>query len=170
MDNGETWTNYWTATGGSYASDPPIVIQFSDGGRQAEQRVCYRVVSYNAAGDSPPSNVDCTTPPATPTPTAVTRIDDQAVDFSWLDNSSVEDGYYITAVWNSCTSSGACSADNVGTAYTFSAPANATSFRCPNCPATIINEDTGQTMYFLGFEIWVTSDGGRSNSNWAAAP
>jgi len=76
----------------------------------------------------------------------------------------------ITAIWNSCTSNGACSADNVGTAQTFSAPANSTSFRCTNCPAAILDEETGKTMYFLGFEIFATSDGGRSNSSWAPAP
>jgi hypothetical protein len=170
-DDGASWTMYWTATGGIYTSDPPMVIQFSDGNRQPEQRVCYRVISYNATGDSPPSNVDCTTPPAAPTPITVTRIDDQTVDFSWADNSSVEDGYHITASWDSCTSIGACSADNVSTGYTFpTLPANSTSFRCTNCPATIIDEETGKTMYFLGFEIFVTSDGGRSNSAGARAP
>ncbi len=169
-DNGATWTNYWTATGGVYASDPPMVIQFDDPGRQPEQRVCYRVISYNATGDSPPSNVDCTTPPAPPTPTAVTRIDDQTVDLSWLDNSSVEDGYHITASWDSCPGPGACNADNVGTAYTFTLPANSTSLRCTNCPATIFDEETGKTMYFLGFEIFATSDGGRSTSSGAPAP
>jgi hypothetical protein len=169
-DNGATWTTYWTATGGNYTSDPPMVIQFSDGDRQPEQRVCYRVVSYNATGDSPPSNVDCTTPPAPPTAAAVTRVDGQTVDFSWLDNSSVEDSYHIRAVWDSCTS-GVCNADNVSTAYDFSPlPANSTSFRCTNCPTTIIDEETGKTMYFLGFEIFATSDGGRSTSDWAPAP
>jgi hypothetical protein len=169
-DNGATWTNYWTSTGGNYTSDPPMVIQYNDAGRQPEQRVCYRVISYNVTGDSPPSNVDCTTPPATPTPTAVTRIDDQTVDFSWLDDSSVEDGYHITAVWDSCTNIGACSADNVGTAYSFTLPANSTSLTCTNCPATIIDEETGKTMYFLGFEIFATSDGGRSNSSGMREP
>jgi titin len=170
-DDGATWTLYWTATGGNYTSDPPMVIQFEDGGRQPEQRVCYRVISYNATGDSPPSNVDCTTPPAAPTPITVTRIDDQTVDFSWVDNSSVEDGYHISAGWDSCTSIGACNADNVSTGYTFpTLPANSTSFRCTNCPATITDEETGKTMYFLGFEIFATSDGGRSNSSGARAP
>jgi len=168
-DNGATWTLYWTATGGNYTSDPPMVIQFEDGNRQPEQRVCYRVISYNATGDSPPSNVDCTTPPAPPTVTAVTRVDDQTVDLSWLDNSSVEDRYYIKAVWNSCTT-GACSADNVGTASLFDVPANSTSFRCTSCQATLIDEETGKTMYFLGFEIFATSDGGRSIADWGAAP
>jgi hypothetical protein len=170
-DDGATWTMYWTATGGIYTSDPPMVIQFSDGNRQPEQRVCYRVISYNATGDSPPSNVDCTTPPAAPTPITVTRIDDQTVDFSWVDNSSVEDGYHISAGWDSCPGPGACNADNVSTGYTFpTLPPNSTSFRCTNCPATIIDEETGKTMYFLGFEIFVTSDGGRSNSAGAPAP
>jgi hypothetical protein len=170
-DNGATWTNYWTSTGGNYTSDPPMVIMYADEGREPEQRVCYRVIAYNATGDSPPSNVDCTTPPETPTPTAVTRIDEQTVDFSWLDNSSVETGYWVKAVWDSCTSTGACSADNVGTAYTFDVlPANSTSFRCTNCPATIIDEETGKTMYFLGFEIFAASDGGNSNSAWARVP
>ena len=171
-DNGATWTNYWTSTGGNYTSDPPMVIMFFDEGREPEQRVCYRVIAYNATGDSPPSNVDCTTPPATPTATAITRIDDQTVDFSWLDDSSVETGYWVKAVWDSCTSTGACNADNVGTGYTFDMlPANSTSFRCTNCPATIIDEETGKTMYFLGFEIFATtSDGGVSNTGWGRAP
>ena len=168
-DNGATWTLYWTATGGNYTSDPPMAIQFEDGGRQPEQPVCYRVISYNATGDSPPSNVDCTTPPAPPTITGVTRVDGQTVDVTWLDNSSVEDRYYIKAVWNSCTT-GVCNADNVGTAYMFDAPANSTSFSCSNCPTTLIDEETGKTMYFLGFEIFATSDGGQSNSDWGPAP
>jgi titin len=168
-DNGATWTNYWTATGGNYTSDPPMVIMFADDNRQPEERVCYRVISYNATGDSPPSNVDCTTPPAGPTGSATNRIDDQTVDFSWVDNSSVENGYHITAYWNSCTSA-ACNADNVGTAMTFDVAANSTSFRCSGCQATLTDEETGKTMYFLGFEIYATSDGGRSNADWGPAP
>lgn len=167
-DNGATWMNYWTATGGVYTSNPPMVIQFSDENRQPEQRVCYRVISYNATGDSPPSNVDCSTPPAPPTATGLTRIDDQTVDLNWLDNSSVEDSYVIQVAWNSCTTA-ACNADNVAAASTFIVPANSTSFRCTSCPATIIDEETGKTMYLLGFEIYATSNGGRSNSAWGAA-
>jgi hypothetical protein len=171
-DDGATWTNYWTSTGGNYTSDPPMVIMYADEGREPEQRVCYRVIAYNATGDSPPSNVDCTTPPATPTPTAVTRFDEQTVDFTWLDNSSVEDAYNVRAVWDSCTSLGACSADNVGATLTFPVlPANSTSVRCTSCPATMIDEETGKTMYLIGFEVFVTtSDGGVSNTGWGQAP
>ncbi len=167
-DDGATWTYYWTATGGNYTSDPPMVIQFQDDNRQPESRVCYRVISFNATGDSPPSNVDCTTPPAPPTATGLTRIDDQTIVLSWLDNSSVEDGYTIRVVWNSCTTA-ACNADNVGVTSTFFVPANSTSFTCANCPATIIDEETGKTMYLLGFEIYATSDGGTGNGDWWSA-
>ncbi|HJP59328.1 MAG TPA: hypothetical protein VJ865_05000 [Gemmatimonadaceae bacterium] len=167
-DNGATWTNFWTATGGNYTSDPPMVIRGTDDNRQPEQRVCYRVIAYNAVGDSPPSNIDCTTPPAYPTITGLTRIDDQTLDITWLDNSSVEDDYVISMDWNSCTSA-ACSADNVSGTNTFVVPANSTSFRCTNCPATMLDEGSGKTMYLIGVSIRARSDGGESYADWRSA-
>lgn len=61
----------------------------------SEQSVCYRVFAVNNKGDSPASNMDCTTPPAAPSDFSATGVDATTVDFAWTDNSAVEDGYWI---------------------------------------------------------------------------
>lgn len=66
-----------------------------DYGRTSEQQGCHRVIAFNAAGDSPPSNTDCTTPPAAPTALTATAADGPAIDLAWTDNSAVEDGYEV---------------------------------------------------------------------------
>jgi titin len=66
-----------------------------DGGRSSEQQVCYRVIAFNAGGDSPPSNTDCTTPPAAPSGLTATGTSQPAIDLAWMDNSVVEDGYEV---------------------------------------------------------------------------
>ena len=75
------------------ATTGPNVTSYSDGGRASEQSVCYRVTAFNAPGDSPASNVNCTTPPAAPTDLKATGVDGPAVDLAWTDHSAVEDGY-----------------------------------------------------------------------------
>jgi len=88
LDAGATWTNAGTV-GSNVASS-------QDPGRSSEQQVCYRVVAFNAGGDSPPSNADCTAPPAAPTGlTATAEADQPAIDLAWKDNSAVEDGYEV---------------------------------------------------------------------------
>src|SRR5256884_3594633 len=88
LDAGSTWTNAGTV-GSNVAS-------FQDPGRSSEQLVCYRVVAFNAGGDSPPSNADCTAPPAAPTGlTATAEADQPAIDLTWRDNSAVEDRYEV---------------------------------------------------------------------------
>jgi hypothetical protein len=68
----------------------------SDGGRTSEEQVCYRVVAFNAGGESPPSNTDCTSPPAAPTNlTYIDGGDGLTFDLEWTDNSAVEDGYEV---------------------------------------------------------------------------
>lgn len=46
-------------------------------------------------GDAPPSNPDCTAPPAAPTNLVATPRDDGGADLRWSDNSAVEDGYEV---------------------------------------------------------------------------
>ena len=88
LNAGSTWTNAVTV-GSNVASS-------QDPGRSNEQQVCYRVVAFNAGGDSPPSNADCTAPPAAPTElTATAEADQPAIDLAWKDNSAVEDGYEV---------------------------------------------------------------------------
>jgi hypothetical protein len=59
-----------------------------------EQQVCYRVFAVNSYGDSKPSNIDCTAIPATPTNLAA-NVANGAVDLTWTDHSSVEDGFEV---------------------------------------------------------------------------
>jgi len=64
--------------------------------RATEVQVCYRVIAFNAHGESAPSNVDCTAPPARPTNlAAAAAVDAQSIDLTWVDNSQVEDGYEV---------------------------------------------------------------------------
>jgi hypothetical protein len=86
-DGGATWV-----TVGPTGQD---ATAFSDVGLPSEQQVCYRVIAFNVKGESPPSNTDCTTPPAAPTGFTATVVDATTVDFAWTDNSAVEDGYAI---------------------------------------------------------------------------
>jgi hypothetical protein len=73
----------------------PDATGTTDFGRASEREVCYRVIAFNAQGNSTPSNVDCTTPPAPPTNVTATAVDSRTVDLSWTDNSGVEDGYEV---------------------------------------------------------------------------
>jgi hypothetical protein len=86
-DLGATWITYYTPSANrTFANDFGLAI---------EKQVCYRVKAFNAQGDSPPSDVDCTTPPAGPTDLTVAVVDPQTNDLAWTDKSAVEDGYAI---------------------------------------------------------------------------
>jgi hypothetical protein len=96
-DGGASWS--------SAATVPPNTYSFGDPGLQSEQQVCYRVVTFNVSGDAPPSNTDCTTPPAAPTNLVAIRVDSQTVDLTWSDNSAVEDAYEVVGrygYWADC--------------------------------------------------------------------
>jgi titin len=86
-DNGAHWTPVSPTTAGSN--------WFYDEGLPSEQQVCYHVIAFNRVGDSPASNMACTTPPAAPTNLVTVVIDDQTVEHQWRDNSGVEDGYEL---------------------------------------------------------------------------
>jgi hypothetical protein len=134
-DGGVSWATAGTA---------PYSI-FTDEGRSVEQQVCYRVFAFNAFGDSPPSNTDCTVLPAGPSDLAM--IGD---DLTWTDNSSVESGYEL---WYMDVNGGPA---YEGLADTF--PANTTSIPgLGPCPLS----------WCWGWVVMaVTSDGGRSD--WAS--
>lgn len=69
-------------------------VYYLDANRTPDQEVCYRVIAVSANGESMPSNVDCTAPPAGPTNLTATATS-QTIDLSWADNSVVEDGYLV---------------------------------------------------------------------------
>jgi hypothetical protein len=87
VDNGAGWVTAATLTQDQYG--------FYDEGLRSEQQVCYRLIAFNRVGESPPSSVACTTPPAAPTNLVTVSIDEQTLEHQWTDNSGVEDGYEL---------------------------------------------------------------------------
>jgi hypothetical protein len=87
VDLGVTWTTYYTLSANRTSAN--------DSGLTSEKRVCYRVIAFNAQGESSPSEADCTTPPAAPTDLTVAAVDLQTTNLAWTDNSTVEDGYQV---------------------------------------------------------------------------
>ncbi|HEV8263355.1 MAG TPA: fibronectin type III domain-containing protein [Gemmatimonadales bacterium] len=135
LDGGASWTT--TAIGAANATS------FTDDGRASETEVCYRLVAFNADGDSPPSNTDCTAPPVGPTDLS---LDAQGA-LSWTDNSAIEDGYEVWLM------------DFYGVAYDgrdATLPADATSFSGGSCPAV---------AWCWGYAVVAVKDGGYSD--WA---
>jgi len=79
---------------------------------------CYRVLAFNGAGVSAPSNVICTEWGNRPTNFTATAADQQSIDLSWTDNGTFEFGYVVFR------------STDVSGPYDFvaEAPANATSY------------------------------------------
>jgi len=75
---------------------------FNDFEQPSEQPLCYRVIAFNNAGDSPPSNNDCTTLPAAPTNLVATPVESSTIELTWTDNSGIEDGYDVERLFEYC--------------------------------------------------------------------
>ncbi len=145
LDAGASWTIAGT-------DGPNSTGFFYDIGRTSEQQVCYRVIAFNAGGDSPPSNTDCTTPPAAPTSLTVAAVDQATVELTWTDNSAVEDGY---EVW---TADPCCVLLDL-------LPANSTSYRFSG------NGSYGtDDPYLVSYFVQATKDGGYSDGSNIGAP
>ena len=76
-------------------TSPGVTSAQDASGIPNQERVCYRVVAFNKAGDAAPSNTDCTAFPTAPTNLAATPVDAQTIDLTWVDNSAFEDGYEV---------------------------------------------------------------------------
>ncbi len=88
----------WVAAGTAGADE----AWFYDYVEPSEQPLCYRVIAFNSLGESPPSNEDCMTLPTGPTNLVATTVEGPAIDLTWTDNSSVEDGYQVWRVFTYC--------------------------------------------------------------------
>ncbi len=86
MSDGATWTAAGnTGLNGTAFWDYPV---------PSEELVCYRVVAVNLVGESP-SDSSCTKPPAAPTAFPINQLDAETIEFTWTDNSNVEQGYQV---------------------------------------------------------------------------
>lgn len=73
--------------------------QYADPDRTPEERVCYRAFAKNVAGESDPSNVDCTFPLARASDfRVITDPTSGELTATWTDNSQHEEGYLLS-VW-----------------------------------------------------------------------
>ena len=157
-DGGALWTQAGTAWAGE--------VLFYDFDRVSEQQVCYRVIAFNAGGDAPASDVDCTSPPAGPTSLSVAAVDTQTIALSWSDNSAIEDTYQVWLRWYRgtyyCYPPGYEGAVDAGTyegeGLVAELPANSMTYN-----ATPVNDDSCGTTY--SFYVVATRDGGNSDAS-----
>jgi hypothetical protein len=85
------WQQYTTVAG----NVTNFYDQFSLWAEYLAFAECYRIVAFNSAGDSPPSNVTCTEWNNPPTNVTATAVDQQSVDLTWTDNGRFENGYVV---------------------------------------------------------------------------
>ena len=118
----------------------------------SEQRACYRVFASNSAGESEPSDVVCTIPPAGPTNLIATSAEGSAIDLTWTDNSAFEVGYEVWRLLTNCDYYYGCYSywDVIATL-----PANATSYRDLG-----LNPDE-----FYQYVVVANKDGGSSDTS-----
>jgi len=134
VDGGATWIAF-----GPIGRDQTGLQDYSF--QTAEQPVCYRVIAFNAQGDSPPSNTDCTAQPAPASNLTGAGVSGPAIELTWTDNSALEDGYVV---------------ERQGSGIIATLPANATSYRDAGVSPDVT----------YGYVVRATKDGGSSgNSN-----
>jgi hypothetical protein len=87
-----------TDLGGSYSHIVTVaanVGSYADDGLHDGTSYDYRVLAFNAAGDSAPSEDNATTPLAAPSNLSAVAVSGSRIDLSWTDHSSVESGFKI---------------------------------------------------------------------------
>lgn len=140
-DAQSTWVNAGTSS--------VDIHPFTDDGRTPESEACYRIFARNSFGESGPSGVDCTRPPAYPTNVNAVSQDDGTTLVTWMDNSNVEEGY---AVWY----------------------VNCYEYGCDDYESIRYVEANATSTVFGGYEyfssIYAYSDGGYSDAGtWVGA-
>jgi fibronectin type 3 domain-containing protein len=139
----------WAAAGDTLAGE----LTWIDVGRTSEQQVCYRVMAVNAQGGSPPSNVDCATPPAAPTNFTATRVNG-GVELTWTDNSAVEEGYLVMLLGGMSQ-------------FDYPLPANTTSYLAAG---EVIDWCTNVAAQKCTISVAATKDGGQSDFSGGELP
>jgi hypothetical protein len=88
-----------TGTGGTYSSVATVgenVTNYADTGCSEATTYSYRLIAFNADGDSMySSEVNATTFPAAPSGLACSAVSSSAIGLSWADNSGGETGFRI---------------------------------------------------------------------------
>jgi subtilisin family serine protease len=87
-----------TDLAGSYSHIVTVaanVGSYADTGLHDGTSYDYRVLAFNAAGDSAPSEDNATTPLAAPSNLSAVAVSGSRIDLSWTDHSSVESGFKI---------------------------------------------------------------------------
>lgn len=72
----------------------PSQTSHVDADRTSDEPVCYRLIAFNATGESSPSGTDCTSPPRAPSNLEAIAVGG-GIAVSWRDNSAVEDVYVV---------------------------------------------------------------------------
>jgi subtilisin family serine protease len=87
-----------TNLAGSYSHIVTVsanVDSYDDTGLSEGTTYYYRVLAFNAAGDSAPSEDNATTSLAAPSNLSAVAVSSSRIDLSWTDHSSVESGFRI---------------------------------------------------------------------------
>jgi hypothetical protein len=148
---------------------PSNGAELTDQGLASEAEVCYRVIAFNATGDSPPSNTDCTTPPAAPTDVTESCDGCAEIELTWVDNSAVEDGYgvYALVCWGEGPPSTAfCPEWPLRIVSLGSVPSNSTQFTTSYVGAVFCYQEGG-CDYVIEYFVAAGNDGG--SSNWSGS-
>jgi len=126
---------------------------FVDFGLTSDREVCYRVIGFDSTRVLAQSDPDCTTPPAAPTNLGAVAHADGTVQFTWNDNSAVEDGYevWVQIVTENVDCEAGCYTD-VSDYLLVPLPANTTSYTClAGCAGVLTyvkaTKDGGESSY-----------------------
>jgi hypothetical protein len=141
-------TGPWSPQGTEYPNTT-LSIRYTE----SEQQACYRVIAVNIVGPSPPSEPDCTTPPAGPTSLSAQPADQQSLDISWQDNSGFEDGFEVS---------------RLNAAGTWTVIAQVGPNASPS-PSTVTYHDAGLSRdVYYRYIVRALKDGGYSDYPYAA--
>ena len=125
------------------------------------QVACYRVVTFNAAGEAP-SPIACTMP-APPTGVNLVYLAPGEFGLSWTDNSAIEDGYQVIRIFNTWCPYGAtvCNAGGTepqwGEAVIATLPANSTSvspLSLPDLLPVVDSYTECECVYVVATKTW----------------